>query len=247
MSLIDIATISFISRLAKAVLKGSKWLKFTFFVAFLLILIAIAIAALVDSGLIYRAYNLLAGALGAIGGTIILIIYAYQTNVEQAEAKREIKEVEDRAKENPKEPTAAWDLARLKLENYLNRNLTQIQSIFIWTVIIMIAGFVLIVYGIMQAFTSSQNLNPSIIATTSGILVEFIGATFLALYKSSMLQAKDYVNVLERINAVGMSVQIFESIDDTESKLKDQTKAEISKQLLTMYAIDKKSSKMNKA
>ena len=50
-----------------------------------------------------------------------------------------------------------------------------------------------------------------------------------------MQQAKDYVNVLERINAVGMSVQILESIQQDQSMLKDEAKAELAKKLLELY------------
>jgi hypothetical protein len=51
-----------------------------------------------------------------------------------------------------------------------------------------------------------------------------------------MAQAKDYVTILERINAVGMSVQILESLDDKNSNLKDETTAAIARQLLFMYS-----------
>lgn len=237
MSFIDIATTSLISRLSKAVINGTRRTKIFFFSALTLILTAIIITTLVDSEVLPKVYNVVSGILVGIGGLFILGIYAYQTTIEEREAKEEIKKVEDKVKENPNEPTAAWELARIKLENYLNRNLSQIQWIFIWTVITMIAGFVIIGYGIVRAYEPTTPLNASIVTTASGLLIEFIGATFLVIYKSTMHQAKDYVNVLERINAVGMSVQILESISKEETKLQDQTKAEISKQLLALYSI----------
>ena len=237
MSFIDIATTSLISRLSKAVISGTRRTKILFFLALTLILTAIAVTTLVDSEVLPKIYNVAAGILGGIGGLCILGIYAYQTTIEESEAKEEIKKVEDKIKENPNEPAAAWELARIKLENYLNRNLSQIQWIFIWTVITMIAGFVIIGYGIVKAYEPTTPLNASIVTTASGLLIEFIGATFLVIYKSTMQQAKDYVNVLERINAVGMSVQILESISKEESKLQDQTRAEIAKQLLALYSI----------
>jgi hypothetical protein len=237
MSFIDIATTSLISRLSKAVISGTRRTKILFLSALILIITGIIITTLVDSGVIPKVFNVGAGILGGIGGLCILGIYAYQTNIEESEAKEEIKKVEDKIKENPNEPTAAWELARIKLENYLNRNLSQIQWIFIWTVITMIAGFVIIGYGIVKAYEPTTPLNASIVTTVSGLLIEFIGATFLVIYKSTMEQAKEYVNVLERINAVGMSVQILESISKDEAKLQDQTRAEIAKQLLALYSI----------
>jgi len=52
-----------------------------------------------------------------------------------------------------------------------------------------------------------------------------------------MSQTKDYVNVLERINAVGMSVQIIETISDENLKLKEETKAELARKLLELYSV----------
>lgn len=43
------------------------------------------------------------------------------------------------------------------------------------------------------------------------------------------------MTVLERINAVGMSVQILDTISMEESKLQDQTKADLAKKLLELY------------
>ncbi|TOB56756.1 TRADD-N-associated membrane domain-containing protein, partial [Vibrio parahaemolyticus] len=76
----------------------------------------------------------------------------------------------------------------------------------------------------------------ALLSAVSGLLVNFIGATFLVLYKSTMSQAKEYVAILERINAVGMSVQVLEKIEDSNKTLKDQTISDLSKQLLTMYS-----------
>lgn len=235
MSFIDFTTTSIASSIAKAIIKGNRRLRLIFLITLFFILAAITIAALVDSGLISKIYNTLAGALGLIGGIGILSIYAYQASVDETEAKAEIKQVEEKIKNNPNETTAAWELGRIKLESYLSRNLTQIRWIFIWTVIVMITGFGIIGFGIIKVYNGNINLNIGILTTITGLIIEFIGASFLIIYKSTMGQAKDYVTVLERINAVGMSVQILESISKEESKLQDQTKADLAKKLLELY------------
>ena len=55
-----------------------------------------------------------------------------------------------------------------------------------------------------------------------------------------MAQAKDYVTILERINAVGMSVQILENIKNQDGNLKDKTTADVAIQLLMIYSHDNK-------
>ena len=96
-------------------------------------------------------------------------------------------------------------------------------------------GFALIGYGVYRVYETPQNFAPSVVAAASGILVNFIGATFLVIYRSTMEQAKDYVTILERINAVGMAIQILDSIEGADGALRNQVMAEIAKEMLGMY------------
>ncbi len=181
----------------------------------------------------------IATILGVIAGALALFVTAYQKSNEETKREERILEVEKRVQENPKETQAAWELARVKLESYLNRNLNQVRSIFWLTVFVMIVGFTLIGYGIFKIYENPETFNASLLATVSGLLINFIGATFLILYKSTMAQATDYVRILERINAVGMSVQILDTVEDDEMKLKQQATADLAKQLLTLYTVNK--------
>lgn len=110
------------------------------------------------------------------------------------------------------------------------------RSIFWLTVLVMLVGFALIGIGVGLVYQNPEALKASVLSAVSGVVVSFIGATFLTLYKSTMSQAAEYVAILERINAVGMSVQILETIENDEEKLKNQTTADIAKQLLVMYS-----------
>ena len=47
-----------------------------------------------------------------------------------------------------------------------------------------------------------------------------------------MTQATEYVSTLERINSVGMSIQIAETIDEANKNLKDNLRAELARQIL---------------
>ncbi|WP_425668732.1 TRADD-N-associated membrane domain-containing protein [Vibrio owensii] len=161
-------------------------------------------------------------------------VYVHQVVSEENKKAQKIKEAEQRVKDNPKAPQAAWELAQVKLESYLNRNLKQVSTVFWLTMFVMLVGFSFIGVGVFKLFSSTENFEASVLATVAGILINFIGATFLVIYKSTMKQATEYVTILERINAVGMSVQILETISG-EDKLKQQTTAELSKQLLALY------------
>lgn len=174
---------------------------------------------------------------GMVSGPLLVKIIQIEekrsSRVTQIEQKIEI--AEKKVRENPK-PEAVWDLARVTLEKYVDRNLFQVQLIYWLTIVIMTCGFSLIIFGTSKAFTDPKNFNASVLSSVSGILVTFIGGTFLVLFRSTMAQAKEYVTMLERINAVGMSIQIIEGLDDGNKELRDRATADIARNLLTLYA-----------
>src|ERR1044071_5845163 len=205
-------------------------------VAGILAVVAIFFVVLGDSGKTNRFLaNQIAGALGLAAGGISLSIYGRQKSIERVHDEEKIEAVERRYEENPNQPQAAWDLARTKLEAYLNRNLNQVQSIFWLTVSVMIIGFVLIGLGVWKVYSDAAALKPAVVSACAGILVNAIAATFMLVYRSTMEQAKGYVTMLERINAVGMAVQILATIEDEDKSIRPQATADIAKQLLTLY------------
>jgi hypothetical protein len=187
-----------------------------------------------------RALNAAALAIAMVGAVGLTAISTILKSLEEVREERKIEAVEKRVQENPRESQVAWELARVKLESYLNRNLSQVRSIFWLTLFVMVAGFLLIGVGVGEAYSNTANLQASMLAAGSGVIVNFIGGTFLIIYKATMAQAKDYVTILERINAVGMSVQILENIKNQDGDLKDKTTAEVAMQLLMMYSHDVK-------
>ncbi len=158
---------------------------------------------------------------------------------EARERKNRIDRIIDEVQNFPEKAKPAWDLASAKLEDYLARNLSQVRSIYYLVVLVMAVGFGFIGWGVYNVF-SGANLEASLVAAVSGIFVQFIGATFLLVYRSTMEQAKDYVAMLERINAVGMSVQLVETIEDSDPKARDKVRAELASSLLNMYGKSQK-------
>jgi|SRR5579864_399925 len=223
----------------KAVLTGGRRVRIIFFSGFAFILMAIAVAAAAEFyGLQKSWHQPVAAALAIVGALGILGVGAYHRALASTAREKAIEEVEERVRKHPNEPQAAWDLARVKLESYLNRNLRQIQWIFILTLLVMTAGFVIIGYGIIHVYQAPENFKPSIVVTVSGVLVEFIAATFLLIYRSTMEQARLYVAMLEKINAVGMSIQILDTIKSAET---DRFRAQLAMELLSLYGMRKTS------
>jgi len=180
----------------------------------------------------------LVNVMAILAGVILVIVVVYRSAKNKAAATAEYEAVEQRARENPDEPSAAWDLARIKLESYLDRNLSQVSWIFVLVLLMMSVGFAMVGIGIWRVYHDPQTFAAAIVASISGIVTQFIAATFLLIYRSTMAQAKEYVMVLERINAVGMSIQILQSIEGTEPQLRNSARAELAKDLLRMYGVN---------
>src|SRR5689334_13051337 len=77
-----------------------------------------------------RIINNLTIGVTVIVGTLLLISAAYGETIKEEEIKNKIEEKEKRVRENPQVPQAAWDLARTKLESYLDKNIAQVRSVF---------------------------------------------------------------------------------------------------------------------
>jgi hypothetical protein len=121
----------------KAVLSGNRRIKIVFVTSWILIFTAIAIASIAE-GLEFHKNILqpIAAVLGIIGASLFLGLGTYRRALESTDRDKILREVEEHARANPHEPQAAWDLARVKLESYLNRNLKQVQWIFTLTLLV---------------------------------------------------------------------------------------------------------------
>lgn len=152
---------------------------------------------------------------------------------DEKQQRQKVATLEQKIEEAPDKIKPVWELARFTLESYFKRNLKQVRAIFYVSITVMAAGFVVILWGIREAVSDPSRLNIGIVASASGILTEFISLTFMAIYRSTMAQANEYVSVLERINTVGMAVQVLDSIADSSSELKDLTRIDIIRLLLS--------------
>jgi hypothetical protein len=168
------------------------------------------------------------------GISILYLTTSYMSHVSTRVTEKRIEQIEVKAEKEPEKTKFAWDLARVKLEAYFDRNLSQVNMIFLVAVLVMIVGFSFILWGVMIAISKPEIIKTSYLAGISGIITEFIGVTFMLIYRSTMAQANQFMEVLERINTVGMAVQILDAIPNESTELKNSTRAEIVRLLLAV-------------
>ncbi len=181
----------------------------------------------------YKSIAQILAIMAAIGG---FLLQHASTTKEARRAERSIKDAESNVREQPEKIKPAWDLARTTLEAYFNRNLVQVAAIFWLSVTVMTFGFAVTVWGLAQVLQEKDRLAIGLVVSGAGLLTEFIGATFLFVYRSTMLQASRYAVTLERINSVGMAVQILDTMPNTvaPNDLKTRTKARLVQQLVRL-------------
>lgn len=144
--------------------------------------------------------------------------------------KETITKAEAEVEKQPEKSKPLWDLSRASFELYLTRNLSQVRQIFWITIVVMTAGFGMVVYGVYRAF--DNQIQVAVLTAASGVITQAIGVTFLLIYRSTMKQATDYVATLERINAVGMAVSVLDQIPDDSKDAKIKARIEVVKHIL---------------
>lgn len=173
-------------------------------------------------------------AVALVGFSTMVVQQYHELTTQAKRLSQRRNEAEKVSTEHPASPKLAWDLARVTLEQYFYRNLRQVSQIFYTALVVMIVGFALIVYGAVVSVNTHASDLPSKLAVLSGIVTEFIGLTFMVIYRSTLQQANSYMSILEKINAVGMAVQIVESIPES-NELCMQTRAAMAKMLLEQF------------
>jgi predicted PurR-regulated permease PerM len=181
--------------------------------------------------------NIIAFIAGLIGFLTIIsatLVSLFQFKEGIKKTSERITQAELRVEAQPEKIKPAWDLARVTLESYFNRNLSQVSAIFWLSVGVMVIGFFIVIWGIWQAIQLPNSTLPAVITGLAGVITELIGATFILIYRSTMEQAVTYTKTLERINSVGMAMQILDTIPNnaTESGIKNSTKAAVVKMLM---------------
>lgn len=181
-------------------------------------------------------------AIGLLALVTLLHLFSIDLvqNRDTLEVRSRAIKIENDYRNDPK-PEKAWEIARLNLQDYFSHNKSQVRMMFWLVAIVMIIGLSLIFVGVVRAIMYPGSIELAVLSACSGIIVQIIAGTFLIVYRSTMAQAQTYVVVLERINAVAMAINVVDSIDGEDLKVRNDTRAEIARSLLLMYGIQKSS------
>jgi hypothetical protein len=102
-----------------------------------------------------------------------------------------------------------------------------VNLVFWVAVIVMAVGFGFVLSGVFLSLKNPKDFSTAALAAISGIITQFLGATFMVIYRSTMRQANEFMSVSERINTVGMAVHELDRIPDEQNELKNQVRAHL--------------------
>ncbi|WP_010448441.1 TRADD-N-associated membrane domain-containing protein [Vibrio rotiferianus] len=100
------------------------------------------------------------------------------------------------------------------IDRYYDRTESQAKSAFFITVLVAVVSFLLIVSGVVMSYLGK--VEPSYIATFSGILGEFIASVFFYLYNGTVKKMSEYHSKLVLTQNIGIALKVSESLPDKE-------------------------------
>jgi len=124
----------------------------------------------------------------------------------------------------------AWQNAKDNIQRYINENLKQVKNIYWVAIGVMVVGFGFILAGVVLS-VYQPTIKPSLIAAVSGVISQFIGVTFMVIYRSTMQQASEYFSALVAMDTISKAVDILDSIPET-SELKNTVRTQMATMIL---------------
>jgi len=153
------------------------------------------------------------------------------------EEEKRLRTAVSKVEQFPQKASPAWELAGANLQSYFSSNIAQVRQVFYVAVGAMLVGFAFVLFGVYEQITFAQldpkNIAPPAwIASISGIITEFVGATFMIIYRSTMTQATEFVSVLNRINTAGIALRVLDQIPEEDPR-KNPAREQLISLLLT--------------
>ena len=174
----------------------------------------------------------------------------------QSELAKKFSEIVDEASKEKKDYTGKLEVAEgdaafkyllliqvSALEGYVAQTRGQAEQSFQLCKRVAIVGFIIIaagiIVGIVSNFTETMQLKVAYLASTAGILTEFVSGVFFYLYNRTLQQLNLFHDKLLATQQISMSFLSNSLISKVETR--DASKVELSKLLMSRSTEDKQS------
>lgn len=166
---------------------------------------------------------------------ILSIIFVYFASKRRA---KERKKIEDTIK-NLEKPSKEKDLfsetikickiSQMELEKQFLQASQSSLLIFYISVTVILTSLGGLVYATNLAL-NKEKIDIAILMAIGSIITQFVGATFMYMYKNSILQINENIKVLEKFSKMGIALEILNTIEDC-SEIKN-AKIDIAKKII---------------
>lgn len=109
-----------------------------------------------------------------------------------------------------------------QLNEYYTINKSQAKRSFQFSMFSIVIGLATIICGIWFIYYGNKNVELSVIVTTSGTLLEFVGGAYFLMYKKSMTQVNFFFGQLIKIQDTMLAINLAKDIKQ-ENKSDDVT------------------------
>lgn len=154
------------------------------------------------------------------------IIFLY---IEEKEKIKEKKEIRQEEKDNPNKIKPVLDYAKIELQEQMTNIRSQSRVVFIASIFFIIIGLIIIIY--MFLF-KDNSIKVSIITAFGGIIAEIIGGGLLVMYRYLMVQLNENLKILERLNIIGVSTKILDTLEIENMEEINKAKIELAKKII---------------
>lgn len=168
-------------------------------------------------------FNTLAALLIACVFILIICIMSYLNITDSSTDKYLEALAEERLKLNEKieEENNVMDVIKInlnQLNEYYTINKAQARRSYSFSIAMIVTGFLVLIFSIMLWLFGKIGLNITIIATLSGLIAEFIGATSLLLYKESTRQIQLFFEKLSYLQHIMLAVELTERLNNDKKE-----------------------------
>ncbi len=164
-----------------------------------------------------------------IGFVLLIFLYILLFKDELQEQIKTKKEIKEEEKNNPEKIKPVLDYAKIELQEQITIIKNQAKIVFIFSIIFLCFGIVAILLTILKKDIPNKI---ALITAIGGAITEIIGGVFLVMYKSLISQLNENLKILERLNIIGISIKILDTIAINNKEKINNVKIELTKKII---------------
>lgn len=189
----------------------------------ILIIAMVIVKVFIIDNLNNKDLNTLCFILIGMAVLVFLLVLASYTSVsltkngfevELDNIKQEREKIKERISQRENNVIDTIQLSLNQITEYYTINLGQARNSYRWSIFAIIIGFITLIIGVyILFFQNTPNVTVGIITGASSLLLEFIGASNIYIYRKSLSQLNIYFKQLISIQDTMLAIELCERME----------------------------------